>query len=399
MAIQSQVKVSLAHKAESTWGTAAGASGAQYMRHVSSSLQVIKDSYQSNEKRTDQQVFDMRHGFRRASGSVEAELSVQTYDDWLEALLRGTWTAGISKSNTELTSVAASNTNSRFEFGGGSLITEGFKVGDVVRFANLSVAANNSVNFMITAIDDANDRMSVYPPPTDMTADTAFTVVVQGRKLPTGVLNRSFTIEQIYPDIDISELFTGMRVGQGQFRLPPSGMATCTWDFLGKDGSVLTGGASPYFSTPTVETATGVLASVSGAATIDGAASSLITGIDFNATNNLTSQPVVGTNGAPEIFYGRHVVTGTLSLFMESDAQINYFLNEAEIRVQVLMETGAVAPKDFLSFFFPRVKLSGVQKQIASEGGVIASFPFQALLKGAAAGYDSATWIVQRSNA
>lgn len=398
MTIQSQVKVSLAHKVESTWGTAAGTSGGQLMRHVSSSLQVVKDSYQSNEKRTDQQVFDMRHGFRRASGSVEAELSVTTYDAWMEALLRGTWTSGISKSNTELTSVAASNTNSRFEFGGGSLITEGFKVGDVVRFSNLSVAANNDVNFIVTAIDDANDRLSVYPAPTDMTADSAFTVVVQGRKLLTGTVNRSFTIEQIYPDIDVSELFTGMRVGQGQFRLPPTGMATCTWDFMGKDGTILDGGSAPYFSSPTVETATGVLAAVSGAATVNGAVSNLITGIDFNATNNLTSQPVVGTNFAPEIFYGRHVVTGTISLFMESKTQIEYFINEAEIDVVVLMETGAVLPKDFLAFHFPRIKLSGVQKQIASEGGVIASFPFQALLKGTATGYDSTTWSVQRSN-
>lgn len=396
MAIQSQVKVLLASKEESTWGTAAGASGAQYMRHVSSSLQVIKDTYQSNEKRPDMQVYDMRHGFRRASGAVESELSVATYDEWLQALLRGTWAAGISKGNAEFTSAAADNATSKFTMGGGSLITEGFKIGDVVIFTGLSEALNNNVNYIITSLT-ATD-MGVYPAPTDMTADASFTVEVQGSKLINGTTNRSFTIEQIYPDIDINELMTGMRVNQGQFRLPPSGLATCTWDFMGKDGAVASGGSAPYFSSPTAATDTPILAAVSGACVIDGVASSLITGIDFTATNNMTTTPVVGTNGAPEIFYGRHVTTGTVSMYVESEDQINYFLNESEIAITVLMESPGSTPKDFLAFTFPRVKLSGVQKQIASEGGVIASFPFQALLKGAADGYDATSWKIQRSN-
>lgn len=402
MTLQSNVNVTLAYKAETTFGVApTGDSGGQLIRRVSSSLALTKDAITSNEVRADQQISDIRHGTRRVGGGIESELSTESYDDFLEALLRGTWEDGVSIDEVDLTSVTA--TGSTFIFAAGDPVDLGLKVGDVVRFANLSVTANNAKNFRITGFGGTSNRtVSVTPAPTAIgTADTEFTVAVQGKKLVNGVEKRSFAIEQRMADIDLSELFTGVRIGAGNFNLQPNAMATVSFDLQGKDGSVLTGSSSPYFVAPAAQTNTGVLAGISGAIRLAGQEQAIITALSFSVSNNLNSQPVVGAVVVPDIFYGRSVVTGTVSAFIENADLIDVFLNEEEVDLVTVLEAAGTTPQAFLSFSFQRVKLNGVQKTIGPEGGVIATFPFQALLKtgGASSEFDQTTLVVQRSNA
>ena len=58
----------LTYKVESTYGTVPGASAAQALRRVTSDLSLTKQTYQSNEIRTDQQMQDYRHGVRSVEG-------------------------------------------------------------------------------------------------------------------------------------------------------------------------------------------------------------------------------------------------------------------------------------------------------------------------------------------
>lgn len=402
MTLQSNVNVTLAYKAEDTFGVApSGASGGQIIRRVSSSLALTKDAIASNEVRADQQIADVRHGTRRVGGGIEAELSTETFDDWIEALLRGTWEAGVALDESDLTSVTA--TGSTFVFAGGNPVALGLKVGDVIRFSNLAVTANNAKNFRITGFGGTTNRtVSVTPAPTAIaSADTEFDVVVQGKKLLNGTEKRSFTIEQRMVDIDLSELFTGVRIGSGNFNLQPTAMATVSFDLQGKDGSVLEGAASPYFAAPAAQTNTGVLAGISGAIRLAGVEQAIITSLDFSINNNLNSQPVVGATVVPDIFYGRSVVTGSVSAYIENADLIDVFLNEEEVDLVTVLEAAGASPQAFLSFSFQRVKLNGVSKTIGPEGGVIATFPFQALLKSGGSGtaFDESTLVVQRSNA
>lgn len=402
MTLQSNVNVTLAYKAEETFGTApTGATGGQIIRRVSSSLALSKDAIASNEVRADQQIADVRHGTRRVAGGIEAELSTETFDDWIEALLRGTWAAGVTLDETDLTSVSA--TGSTLVFAGGDPVSLGLKVGDVIRFTDLTVTANNAKNFRITSFGGTSNRtVAVTPSPTAMgTADTSFTVAVQGKKLVNGTEKRSFAIEQRMVDIDLSELFTGVRIGSGNFNLQPSAMATVSFDLQGKDGQVLTGASSPYFADPAAQTNTGVLAGISGAIRLAGQEQAIITSLDFSINNNLNSQPVVGATVVPDIFYGRSVVTGSVSAYIENADLIDVFLNEEEVDLVTVLEAAGTTPQAFLSFSFQRVKLNGVSKTIGPEGGVIATFPFQALLKsgGAGSAFDQSTVVIQRSNA
>ena len=216
-----------------------GATDGQILRRTSSTLSLTKDTYQSAEVRTDRQIGDYRHGVKRVTGSLNGELSPGTYWDFVEAVLRGTGTAAVAKSEAELTSVAADNATSKFTFGGADPVTEGYRVGMVIRFTNLSEALNNAKNFLITDFGGASNRdVSVHPAPTTMSADTAFNVTSVGKRVFTpasGHVSRKFAIEHYFADLDIYELFTECRVGGMNFNLPATGMATVEIPIMGRD--------------------------------------------------------------------------------------------------------------------------------------------------------------------
>jgi hypothetical protein len=69
---------SITANSEPDTATDPGTSGGQVLRRVSSSLNLVKDSYQSEEIRTDRQITDFRHGLRRVEGSISGELSPRT---------------------------------------------------------------------------------------------------------------------------------------------------------------------------------------------------------------------------------------------------------------------------------------------------------------------------------
>lgn len=61
------------------------------LRHTSCSLILSKDSFQSQELRSDAQITDLRHGNRRASGDVAIEFSFGEFDPFLAAAVRSEW--------------------------------------------------------------------------------------------------------------------------------------------------------------------------------------------------------------------------------------------------------------------------------------------------------------------
>jgi len=143
----------IAYKVESAWGTLAGAAGAKYLRRVTSNFNLMKDSYESNELRTDFQTADMRHGTRKAEGSLNGELSPSSYADFMSAVVARDFSAGVASAAVSMTIAASSNlfTLTRST---GTYIGEGFYVGNVVRMTGAGLnAANVGNNCLIVASD------------------------------------------------------------------------------------------------------------------------------------------------------------------------------------------------------------------------------------------------------
>jgi hypothetical protein len=404
MPIQANVNSTIAFKAETTLGVAAGATGAQFLRRVSTTLATAKDAFASNEVRPDQQISDVRHGARSVRGGIEGELSTQTYDAFLEALLRGTWatgvTAGPAQFATGVTIADGPAGQSTLTFAGASsLLTLGFKIGDIVRGTGLTTPGNNATNLRIVAL---TATVMTVTPRIAATAQQAagWTVAVTGSKLVMGSLLRSFTMEVNHPDIDISEQFLGCRIGGANINVPPNGMSTVAFDVMGLNGSILTGAAAPYFTSPTAAPNTGILSGLDGALRLGGVEQAVVTGLQINVTDSLSMTPVIGATISPDVFYGRSVVTGNVSAYLENETLINAFLNETEVDLVAVCESGSAANADFLTFNMQRVKLNTAQRTIGPDGGVIVQFAFQALLRSGGSGtaFDQSTLVIQRSN-
>lgn len=306
MAIPSNVNVTLTYGAESTFGTQSAAAG-QLLRRVNSTLALGKDTINSNEVRPDQQVFDVRHGTRRVSGNITGELSKTTYDDFIAAVVRGTWSSN---------------------------------------------------------------------------------------ELIPGVLTPSFTIEQRYPDSDMSKVFLGCRIGEMSVNLDPAGMVQVSFGIQGQDMTVAEGAGSPVFASPAAATTTGLMAGVSGSLTVDGVASTVVTGISFSINNGLNTRPVVGATKVPDIWYGRTVVNGQVQAFFEDTTLLNAFLNETEVAI---VSTLTATDSTSMTFKFKRVKFMGHADTIGADGGVIASIPFQSLLAAAGGGDGAGSIIIERA--
>jgi hypothetical protein len=281
MTIATGVAKQLIYKAESAWNTAAGTSGGQKLRRVASDLNLKKDTFESNEIVTHFQRIDYRHGLRRVEGSINGELSPGTYKDFVAAAVRRAYAAVTATTSVALT-IGGSGPTYTVVRGTGSYLSDGYKIGMVVRLSIGGLAAANlSKNLLIVDITSATS-MTVLPlNGVALTAEgpiSGCTITATGKVTyvpTTGHTDTSFSIEQLYNDLTLSELYTGCKIDQMDFGLPPTGMASIGMKMLGGD---VTTAASAYFSSPTNETTTGILAAVNGILAVNGSKIATLTG-------------------------------------------------------------------------------------------------------------------------
>lgn len=401
MAIAKGVGKLLRYKREVSWGVAPGATGGQALRRVTSTIDLTKAGYQSNEIRADYQTSDFRHGVRSVAGAINGELSPGQYADFFAALLRQDFAVGVTTGAQ--TTIAASSAAPNFTRSAGSFLTDGFKVGDVIRVSGFTTGGvtNNARNFVIQAMT-ATGLTGVFLDGTAVAtkiAGDSVTIQVQGKKTlvpQTGHTDVSFAIEHFYSDIVQSELFLGCKVSQIALSLPATGMATIATTFMGKD--VLTG-TTAYYTAPAATLNGGVLAAVNGALSVGGTQIALLTGLTMTITGGLTSEAVVGSNTYPSVNTGRVQVSGQATALFQDATLRDYFVNETEVALSAAFTTGNTATADFISLNLPRIKVNGTQKD-DGEKGLVQTLPYQGLLNingGAGFSSDLTTIAIQDS--
>lgn len=374
----------VAIKRESTYGTVPAAAGAQLMRRVQATIDLTKDTYQSNEIRPDMQIADYRHGARRVKGSLQGELSPKTYSDILSAVVKRDFTAGVSVASLSIT-VAGTAPSFTLTRSTGSYLTDGFKVGDVVRLtAGTFNAANLNKNLLIVGLT-ATVATVMTLNGTSLVAEgpiASATLAVQGKKtyIPTsGHTDISYSIEHWYNDISLSEVYSGVKFDKAAIDLPPTGMAKVSFDVLGQN---ITTSASRYFTSPTAVTSTGVVAAVNGVLLVNGVAQAVVTGLQLTIDPTVSGDPVVGSNVVPNLFPGPVSVTGQFTAYFTDATLRDLFVNETETSLCVALTTDNTATADVVAFTLPRIKIGGASKSDGT-GGLVQTFPFQALINNA----------------
>lgn len=378
----------IALKQETTNGTAAGPTGAQYLRRVTSQFDLSKATYASNEILTSQQIRDFRHGVRTVQGSLNGELSPGAYPLLIGSILRRDFTTGATTG--ALTNVtAAAGPPGTFTRAAGSFLTDGFKVNDVVRWSGWATGgstANNARNYRITALTAT--VMTVGTATTGATgqaeaviaqaAGDSVTCSVVGKKTfvpQSGHTNTAFTVEHWFPDVPASEYFVGCKPGTIGLNLPPTGLSTIN---IGMTGMNMVTNTTQYFTSPTAISSGAILASANGVLRVNGVDIATVTGLTVNINANLSTEAVVGSNFTPDVFRGKVMVSGQFTALFDSVAIRDYFVNETEISIAFLATGSNAINADFINIVLPRLKVGSAGKS-DGERGIVGTYSFQAL--------------------
>ena len=384
----------VAYKKETTFGELPLATGAQYIRRVTSNFNLTKETYQSEEIRQDYQIQDFRHGVRSVEGSISGELSAGAYADFLASAVARDWTAATPSSMGSVT-IATVGTTSTITRGTGSFLTDGIRVGSVIRLTGFATA-NNNTNLLVVALTATVATVVVLAggllTPETVATGGAYTATGKMTYAPsTGHTDDSYTIEEWYSDIAESEVTVGNKVNTVGIALPATGLTTIDFSFMGQD--LKQTGTSQYFTTPTAQGTNGIFAAVNGALIVDGVAVALITSVNLNINRNMTSEAVVGSNIRPEIYEGRIVVDGDFSTLFQDRTFSDYFNDETEVSLVVALTESNLPDAGFMTFTLPRLKLSTDTKD-DGEKGIVAQNSFQALKGSGANGFEATTIMI-----
>jgi hypothetical protein len=372
----------LAYKKESTWGTLAGASGAQYLRRKTADIGEVAAFYSSAEINTTQKRQSYVKGSRHAEGSLNGELSGGTYTALLGSLVRRDFTAVSAMTGVSLTIAAGSGVT--FTITGTGFLTGGIKQGMVIRLtAGALNAANLNKNLFVISstatvitVQVANGVAMVAEGPI-----SSCTVTIPGKisYVPsTGHTNDSYTFERFFSDTpNMSHVTSGDRIASCDFALPATGYAECTLALLGK-GFGQTPSSSQYFSSPTAVTTSGGLTAVTGLVKFGGTLQGAVTSLQFKVNGNMTTVACVGSNYTPDVYAGPIDVDGTIVTQFQDSTMVDAYVAGTAVAINVATFASTAAASDFMCFSLPAC-IIGNTKPTDGQGSLSISAPFTAI--------------------
>jgi hypothetical protein len=366
----------LGYIAEVSFGSTPVSSAFQRIRDVSFSVNLQKEAYQSEERRSDRMRQDVRHGYRSVTGDIVGELSQQSWDDFIQAIMGGTWATGAS---APFSSVASNSATNRITVGSANFPTLGVRVGDVFAITATPAVVGLTDRFF-TALSVGVSTIEVEPGTIGTTATASATISVAGRKVAIGNTYRSFTIERWLSDRNLYQQFRGVRMSQMTISIPASGMVTATFSVVGRDGTSFssTTVASGYTATPQ----TTPFAAVNGEIYEGGVVLGLVTAAEISINNTLAGPQVIGTDLTPDILFGRFAdVSGTITVLFTSPDMHSKFVTETETTLIIRLQNKDAldSTTEFVSIVLPRIKYSGGDVDDSPDTGITVTMPFVAL--------------------
>lgn len=370
MTIANGSRHSMSYILESAFGVIPASPAMTPIRHTSTTLALSKDSLQSQELRTDRQISDWRGGNKSNDGDIGIEFSYGTFDDFLQALLGGTWKA---EADTGITTISGTATG--FTRAAGDFTADGFAIGDVFTSSGFADSGLNG-RFVVTAVV----TLTLTATPLDgqtqvIESGGGDEQLISNANVKTGVTRRSFTVERLFGDITQYLRYTGCNFNTMSLNIVPNAMVTGTFGIIGKaqttDTAILSG------ETYNAATTTSPFDSFTGEITENGAAIAVVTSLDISVDNGMGALFVVGSPETLEPSIGRSNITGSLTAYFEDTTLLDKFIDETESSISFTLTD--TAGNDYI-VDLPRIKYSTGKPDVADESPVTITFDFQALL-------------------
>jgi len=364
---------SLSYIAEVSYGVTPATPAMTPLRHKGGvTLALTKNTFQSEELRSDRQIADYRHGTKQIGGEIPFELSDGGFEDFIEAVLGGTWGVKATKTATTLSAQASDNS---YNDSGNGFITAGFEVGDTVAVSGFTGnVANNISAGVVTAV--AAGKLTIGGTDGDVIVDDAagesVTIQTIAGACKAGVIRRSFSIDQYFADINQHLIFAGVEMNTMKLTIGTSGIVGGSFGVIGKSQSL---GAIAGSSLNAV--AVGApYDGFSGSLKEAGSSIAVVTEISLNINNNLAPMFVIGSPETLEPSIGRSMVDGSATMYFQDTTMLNKFINETESSMQFVL---AGPNRSGMRFTLPRIKYNGGAPNVGGEGPVTLAMPFIAL--------------------
>lgn len=309
--------------------TLAATSGGQILRRITSEQNLAVDSFQSQEILQSQQLREMRLGSGRGTVAYQSQLAPGAQQLFIEGALRRPFAAVTAV--TASTISATAGPPGTFTRSSGSWITDGFRVGMVVRCTGFTTTAtaNNNRNYRITAItatvittSGTNDEVVVTK-----AAGDSVTISVVGKVTYIPATNQSkdyFTFEDLLPDLSTPQcdVYQDCRVQSISLNVPATGIAQISVQMMSRDVVTQT---TAYFTSPAAAPTTSSVTGLTGLLRINGADVAIVTQVGLQIGSQVGGEAVVGANRMPDIFLGTISVQGTATVYLQDYSFINLF--------------------------------------------------------------------------
>lgn len=389
-------------KPEVTLNTAPGVGSAQEYRHITFDSDLDIAAQMSDEKSSDYQLSGTRLGMRKLTAALKGRLSGTTFGLLLAAALRKGWVAGPSRTATTF---AAAASGPHFTDSANGFITDGWKVGMIVRptgFAGAG-AVNNSKRFKVTAVAVGGLTVAnIDGTAASITAEAAgasVTIAAPGKILyvpSTAHTFDSFYGEEYQSDVTVPFAHTsgGLRVSTVDLAMGVDQNIGIDVGFIGIDR--LKVASAPYFTSPTVPTVTGIMNTVSGSLRLNGTEIAFLTDLKQKIDLGIEPAGVLFAKVAPDHFPGRVMVGGSASAYLKDLAYFDAFEAETEMAMHYYLTSNPAATTlgDIIAVIQPQIKLTSVKKQDA-EKAIIQSLTWNSHKYAAGTGSEQTTILVQ----
>jgi len=218
--------------------------------------------------------------------------------------------------------------------------------------------------------------------------DSILEAVLQGtwntNVLKAGVTRRYHTIEEYYADLDVGSKpyhrFRGCEFDKMSMSIKAGNEPKLngTFSVVGKDLAldtvIITGETYSAASTTTpFSSFVGVLEEGGAGTTI---VTELSIALDNGIAGNMDKAYVVGSRASTTPDTGRSNITGNLTTQFKTVALLEKFLACTESSLEITLTD--LAGND-LTILLPRIKYTGLSKDVSNEGSILASFTYQAL--------------------
>jgi hypothetical protein len=320
---------------ETTWGTTPSANGKK-VNFTNCTLGNANERVNSKFIRDDANVASSVRTAKDAVGDLGIELQYGAYDQFLEAVCRGSFGTTVNLSGTTFSTAASDNSINDSGAGFGDVVK-----GQWIKVAGFTTSGNNG--YFRVATKSSSSKL-ILEGGTLVDEAAGDSVTVKGTMLKNGTTDSSFSFERQFASFSGDNKFgiTGLRVSELALTLGTSDISNGSISFMGKE--VLDPASASIFSGTTAADTTESMNTVDHIAKIfidDAVATTDILNMDLQITNNAEKQGKLGQLAARGIRTGTVTVSGNFGEYFEDDVLLTKSFNNTPISITIILEDSA----------------------------------------------------------